>query len=111
MERYIVARYDARDGGHFRAHRDNTTPGTAHRWFAATINLNADEFYGGELRFPEFEGQTYKAPRGGAAIFSCSLLHEAMPVTRGTRFCFLPFFYDEAAAAIRKRNAGSISIG
>ena len=40
IERYIVACYDAAEGGHFRAHRDNTTPGTAHRRFAVTINLN-----------------------------------------------------------------------
>ena len=31
MERYIVCCYDATEGGHFRAHRDNTTKGTAHR--------------------------------------------------------------------------------
>jgi hypothetical protein len=31
MERYIVACYDSETGGHFRAHRDNTTKGTAHR--------------------------------------------------------------------------------
>ncbi len=29
IERYIVARYDAADGGYFRPHRDNTTAGTA----------------------------------------------------------------------------------
>src|SRR3954447_6653502 len=37
IERYIVACYDAAEDGHFRAHRDNTTPGTAHRRFAVTI--------------------------------------------------------------------------
>ena len=52
IERYIVACYDAAEGGHFRAHRDNTTPGTAHRRFAVTINLNED-FEGGSLWFPE----------------------------------------------------------
>lgn len=31
MERYLVACYDAVEGGHFRPHRDNTTLGTAHR--------------------------------------------------------------------------------
>ena len=38
IERYIVACYDSAEGGHFRAHRDNTTAGTAHRRFAVTIN-------------------------------------------------------------------------
>src|SRR5262249_45835415 len=33
MERYIVSCYSAEDGGHFVAHRDNTTKGTAHRRF------------------------------------------------------------------------------
>lgn len=105
MERYIVARYDAVDGGHFRAHRDNTTKGTAHRRFAVTINLNAGDYDGGDLRFPEFGNRSYRAPTGGAIVFSCSLLHEAQPVTRGVRYAFLPFLYDEAAAAIRKTNA------
>jgi peroxiredoxin len=104
MERYLVACYDAGQGGHFRAHRDNTTKGTAHRRFAVTINLNAGEFEGGELRFPEFGPRPYRAPTGGAVVFSCSLLHEALPVTAGRRYAFLPFLYDEAAARIRVAN-------
>ena len=49
--------------------------------------------------------RTYRAPTGGAIVFSCSLLHEATPVTKGERFVILPFLYDEAAASIRLRNA------
>jgi len=104
MERYIVARYEAGEGGFFRPHRDNTTKGTAHRRFAVTINLNAEEYEGGDLCFPEFGWNTYRAPTGGAVAFSCSLLHEATPITRGERFCFLPFLYDDAAAKIREEN-------
>jgi predicted 2-oxoglutarate/Fe(II)-dependent dioxygenase YbiX len=104
IERYIVACYDAGEGGYFRAHRDNTTKGTAHRRFAVTINLNADEFEGGELRFPEYDRHSYRAPTGGAVVFSCSLLHEALPVTKGTRYCTLPFLYDEEGAKIREQN-------
>ena len=104
MERYIVACYEAATSGHFRAHRDNTTRGTAHRRFAVTLNLNSDEYEGGDLRFPEFGPQLYRAPSGGAVVFSCSLLHEAMPVTKGIRYVFLPFLYDEAAAAVREAN-------
>ena len=104
MERYLVACYDSESGGFFRPHRDNTTKGTAHRRFAVTLNLNAEEFEGGNLRFPEFGTQTYRAPTGGAVVFSCSLLHEAMPVTKGTRFAFLPFLYDAEAAKIRAEN-------
>lgn len=104
MERYIVACYDSEIGGYFKQHRDNTTPGTAHRRFAVTINLNAEDYDGGNLRFPEFGSRSYRAPTGGAVVFSCGLLHEATPVTRGRRYAFLPFLYDDAAAEIRERN-------
>jgi predicted 2-oxoglutarate/Fe(II)-dependent dioxygenase YbiX/peroxiredoxin len=103
MERYLVACYDATTGGFFRPHRDND--GDGHREFAVTINLNAEEYEGGDLRFPEFDDRTYRAPTGGAVVFSCSLMHEAMPVTRGKRYCVLPFLYDEAAAEQRRRIA------
>jgi predicted 2-oxoglutarate/Fe(II)-dependent dioxygenase YbiX/peroxiredoxin len=110
MERYIVACYAAEDGGHFRAHRDNTTPGTAHRRFAVSINLNAD-FEGGEVSFPEYGPRGFKPPPGGAVVFSCSLLHAVSKVTRGRRYAFLPFLYDDAAAQIRERNAGTLTTG
>ncbi|MBU8543256.1 MULTISPECIES: 2OG-Fe(II) oxygenase family protein [Roseomonadaceae] len=109
LERYVVACYDAAEKGFFRAHRDNTTKATAHRRFAVTINLNdgrpGGDFEGGDLNFPEFGPRTYLAPRGGAVVFSCSLLHEARPVTRGRRYAFLPFLYDDAAAAVREEGA------
>ena len=104
MERYIVACYDAEHGGYFRPHRDNTTKGTAHRKFAVSINLDAEGHEGGDLRFPEFGGATYRPPTGGAVVFSCSLLHEATAVTAGKRYAFLPFLYDEAGAALREAN-------
>lgn len=103
MERYIVSCYSAEDGGHFSAHRDNTTKGTAHRRFAVSINLN-DDFDGGEVSFPEYGPRSFKAPPGGAVVFSCSLLHKVGQVTRGRRFAFLPFLYDDAAARIREEN-------
>jgi predicted 2-oxoglutarate/Fe(II)-dependent dioxygenase YbiX len=99
VERYVVSCYDAAEGGVFHAHRDNTTQGTAHRRFACSLNLN-DDYEGGELRFPEYGPATYQPPVGGAAVFSCGLLHEARPVTRGRRYAFLPFLHDEAAAAV-----------
>ena len=104
MERYLVACYAAEEGGHFAPHRDNTTRGTAHRRFAVSINLNAEEFEGGDLRFPEFGPTAYRPPTGGAVVFSCSLLHQALPVTAGQRYAFLPFLYDDAAAKIREEN-------
>jgi predicted 2-oxoglutarate/Fe(II)-dependent dioxygenase YbiX/peroxiredoxin len=110
IERYLVACYEV-GHGHFRPHRDNTTKGTAHRRFAVTINLNAGDYEGGDLRFPEFGPRTYRAPTGGAIIFSCSLLHEATPVTRGRRFAFLPFLYDEEGARIREANNAHLGEG
>jgi predicted 2-oxoglutarate/Fe(II)-dependent dioxygenase YbiX/peroxiredoxin len=103
MERYIVACYDAAEGGHFRAHRDNTTKGTAHRRFAVSVNLNED-FDGGAVSFPEYGPHGFKAPTGGAVVFSCSLLHAVSRVTRGRRYAFLPFLYDDAAAKLRQEN-------
>ena len=105
IERFLVACYDARTSDHFRPHRDNTTKGTAHRRFAVSLVLNTGEFEGGNLRFPEFGRQTYSPPAGGAVVFSCSMLHEATPVTGGKRYAFLPFLYDEAAARIREANS------
>jgi predicted 2-oxoglutarate/Fe(II)-dependent dioxygenase YbiX len=103
MERYIVSCYGAEDGGHFAAHRDNTTKGTAHRRFAVSINLNA-EFEGGEVSFPEYGPRSFKAPPGGAVVFSCSLLHAVSQVTSGRRYAFLPFLYDDEATKIREAN-------
>lgn len=103
MERYIVCCYDAEEGAHFRAHRDNTTGGTAHRRFAVSINLN-DDFDGGEVSFPEYGPRSFKPPPGGAVVFSCSLLHAVSRITRGKRYAFLPFLYDDAAAKVREAN-------
>jgi predicted 2-oxoglutarate/Fe(II)-dependent dioxygenase YbiX len=108
IERHIVACYDAELGGHFRPHRDDTTPATAHRKFAVSLMLNTGDYDGGELRFPEFGRTTYTAPPGGAVVFSGALLHEATPVKRGQRFAYLPFLYDEAAAAVRRQAEATI---
>jgi peroxiredoxin len=104
IERHIVACYDAAQGAHFKAHRDNTTLGTAHRRFAVTINLNSEDYEGGEIWFPEFGPTRHKPPSGWAIVFSCSLLHEVPRMTRGKRYAYLPFLYDDAAAIIRERN-------
>jgi 2OG-Fe(II) oxygenase superfamily len=99
IERYVVSCYDAADGGVFHPHRDNNTQATAHRKFACSLNLN-DDFMGGDLRFAEFGPATYRPPVGGAVVFSCGLMHEATRVTEGRRYAFLPFFHDEAGAAV-----------
>lgn len=102
IERYLVSCYDA--DGHLRPHRDNTTKGTAHRQFAVSLFLNTGAYEGGCLQFPEFGMAMYSAPPGGAVVFSCSLLHTAMPVVAGRRLMFLPFLYDEPSARLREEN-------
>ncbi|MBM3599175.1 MAG: hypothetical protein FJX35_13215 [Alphaproteobacteria bacterium] len=92
---YYIACYDAGRADFFAAHRDNTTPQTAKRRFALTVNLN-DDYDGGELAFPEFGPHGYRTAAGGGIVFSCSLLHEARPVTRGRRYALLAFLIDPA---------------
>jgi peroxiredoxin/predicted 2-oxoglutarate/Fe(II)-dependent dioxygenase YbiX len=90
---YEVARigcYDAGDGGYFRPHRDDAGDPSRPRRFALTVNLN-DAFDGGGLRFPEYGRAFYRPAAGGGVVFSCNLLHEAQPVTRGQRFGLFTF--------------------
>jgi predicted 2-oxoglutarate/Fe(II)-dependent dioxygenase YbiX len=91
FDAHVVLSYSA-DGGHFfGAHRDNGAPTTSDRAFAVSLNLN-DDFDGGELVFLEYAGVKVSPPAGAAAVFSCSVLHQALPVTRGRRFVLTTFF-------------------
>jgi predicted 2-oxoglutarate/Fe(II)-dependent dioxygenase YbiX len=96
-DRLLIARYDE-TGGYFRRHRDNAAPSVAFRQFALSVNLNAD-YEGGHLLFPEYNARRYKPGAGAGVVFSCSLLHEAAPVTRGRRYVLLTFLHDAAAQA------------
>ena len=58
--------------------------------------------------FPEYGPRGYKPPPGAAIVFSCSLLHAVSRVTAGRRYAFLPFMYDDEAAALREKNSGSL---
>ena len=103
MDRYIISCYDGAVGGHFYRHRDNVNAGAQHRRFAISLNLNND-YDGCDLIFPEFGRRVYRAPFGGAVVFSCGALHEVTPITRGKRYAFLAFLYGEADAAVRETN-------
>lgn len=94
-ERYRLARYEGERGGEQMGHRDNIEPAVAHRRFAVTINLNAEDYEGAELRFPEYSDQLYKPASGTAAVFSCSLLHEVVGMRAGSRFAMLAFLFGE----------------
>lgn len=91
FDRFVVTCYDSQRDDYFRRHRDNQTPGTLDRRFAMTLNLNTGEYEGGGLTFPEYGPHRYDPPAGGAILFSCSLLHEAMPIIKGRRFTLLNF--------------------
>ena len=106
VERFMVACYEAGEGGWFGPHRDNQGPATAHRRFALTMGLNAEEYEGGDLSFPEYGPRRYRVPTGGAAAFSCSLLHMVHPVTRGRRLVVVPFLYDVAGMKQREASYG-----
>ena len=85
-EEYRIACYDSAEGGSLPAHRDNPTPATRHRVFTISVHLNPGEYDGGGLRFPEYGDQVYEVEAGTGIVWSCSLLHEVLPVTRGRRF-------------------------
>ena len=92
-EAYRIGSYQGERGGELHGHRDNTHPKVAHRKFACSINLNTEQFEGGELRFPEFGNQLYRPETGAGIVFSSSLLHEPLHVTSGRRFVLLCFLY------------------
>lgn len=99
FEALRVGCYDAAAGGYFKRHRDNSTRFTAHRSFAMSLNLNTGDYEGGQVRFPEFGRDLYEPEAGGAVVFSCNLVHEALPVTTGRRHAVFTFFADAAGAA------------
>ena len=107
IERDLVARYNSETGGHFGPHRDDTGIAIAHRRFAVSINLNAD-FEGGEISFPEYSPRTFKAAPGTAIVFSASILHQVSRVTRGRRYVFLTFLFDEEAERVRQANLRAV---
>jgi peroxiredoxin len=93
-ERMRIGCYHGERGGKLHGHRDNVEP-TPYRRFAMSINLNTQDFSGGELRFPEFGDQRYRPADGTAIVFSSALLHEALHVTSGRRLVVLAFMFGD----------------
>jgi len=110
IDRYSVSCYDSQMGGYFRRHRDNLNAGAEHRRFAVSMNLNSN-YEGCDLIFPEFGRRTYRAPAGGAIVFSCGALHEVTPITKGKRYALLPFLYGEAESKMRLENNARLHQG
>jgi len=95
-ERYRIGCYEGERGGELHGHRDNTEPNVAHRRFACSINLNAEDFEGGALTFPEFGDQQFSPGTGEALVFSSSILHEPLHVTSGRRLVLLAFLFGDS---------------
>ena len=108
FEGFKIACYEASSSGFFAPHRDNLSPATAHRRFALSLNLN-DAYDGGELRFPEYGEALYRPAAGEALVFSCAMLHEVVPVTRGRRFALLTFLFGPQTARPGSARAASPS--
>lgn len=102
MDGVRIGCYDSAYQGFFGRHRDNRTPYTAHRKFALSLNLSQD-YIGGQVRFPEYGRLLYRTKTGGAIVFSCSLLHEALPVTEGKRYALFTFFTDSEGQAMAEK--------
>jgi predicted 2-oxoglutarate/Fe(II)-dependent dioxygenase YbiX len=105
MDRLLISAYDD-TGGHFKRHRDDFPAKVAFRQFALSLNLNAEDYDGGYLTFPEYNSHRYKAPTGAAVIFSAKVLHEVSAVTRGERFALLSFMHNDAGEALRLQIEG-----
>ncbi|MBH67394.1 MAG: hypothetical protein CMM58_03485 [Rhodospirillaceae bacterium] len=92
FEAFTVLSYTQQRKDFFGPHRDNLRA-TQKRRFAMSLNLN-DDYDGGELWFPEYGPHKFLPKAGSGVIFSCSLLHEALPVTRGQRWVLVTFMCD-----------------
>jgi len=84
-EPWRIAGYEAPDG-FVGPHTDAATEATRGRNFTVTVNLNAGEYEGGDLRFPTFADGAYAVERGTGIVWAATLRHEVLPVTRGRRF-------------------------
>ena len=101
FEGYTVLSYRADRQDFFGTHRDNVRA-VRQRRFAMSLNLN-DDYEGGALRFPEYGPHSYSPKAGTALVFATTMLHEALPVTRGQRWVLTTFFCDPEPQAGQRR--------
>jgi hypothetical protein len=104
IERFLIAAFGREATAHCHPRREADFAGGDGRRFAIALALNSEDHEGGNLRFPEFGSRLFRAPTGGALVFSASLLHEMTPVLTGCRYAFLPLIADEAPAAPRRHD-------
>ena len=58
---------------------------------------------------PEYGPDLYAPETGGAIVFSCTNLHEATPVTAGTRYALLTFLFGATEAQQLKHSNSQTS--
>jgi predicted 2-oxoglutarate/Fe(II)-dependent dioxygenase YbiX len=92
FEMLTVLGYDSSREDFFGPHRDNLRSNQRRR-FALSLNLN-DGYEGGELVFPEYAPHKFAPPPGAGAVFSCELLHRALPVKSGRRLVLTTFLIE-----------------
>ena len=67
LETFRAVCYDAADAGFFNVHRDDVVGSQKNRRYAVTVNLNTEDYEGGDLRFPRRYGRTGKIRGRGHA--------------------------------------------
>ena len=102
LDRILVARYDDA-GGFFRRHRDNSSAHLAYRELRRVREPeHTATIPAASCCFPSTTTTGTARLRGRPWSSSASLLHEAAPVRRGTRYVLLTFLHSDAAEARRQ---------
>lgn len=105
FEAFRIGCYDAAAGGYFHRHRDNSTPYTAHRQFALTLNLNTGAYEGGSCVFRSTAARSID--RRPAAP-SCSRARSCMRRCRSPPAAVLACSRSYSMTLARPANASSL---
>jgi hypothetical protein len=65
--------------------RDNSDPETLGRSFSLILDLEAEAYQGGGLRFPEYGPHLYRPGTGAAVVHAGEMLREQAPIESGRR--------------------------
>lgn len=93
-----VAEYDAKYKGEYKAHQDVfwISNGERHRKLSAVIQLtDPAEYQGGDLQLLDISEYPPAEPlknQGSITFFPSFVMHQALPVTQGTRYSIAAWF-------------------
>jgi hypothetical protein len=65
--------------------RDNSDPEALGRSFSLILDLEAEAYQGGGLRFPEYGPHLYRPGTGTAVVHAGEMLREQAPIDSGRR--------------------------